>query len=83
MKIRVRTVGWLARHLPEHRADNLVDLEVPEGSAARDVVERLDFPDDRSYLVTLNGQVVPADRLGRTSLSEGDELTILPKPKVG
>lgn len=83
MRVRVRTIDRLARYLPADRSGTRAEVELPDGASLLDLVEKLDFPGDRAYLVTLNGRVVRLDRLRRTPLSEGDEVMLLNKPKVG
>ncbi len=83
MRVQVKTIGRLARYLPEERSGNRAELEMPAGASVQELVDRLGFPDERSYLVTRNGRVVPLAELARTPLSEGDEVTLLNKPKVG
>ena len=48
-----------------------------------DVLGRLGLSADRAYLVMVNGEVVPQERHARWALGDNDELTVLPKPKVG
>ena len=83
MRIVVRTGGLLGKYLPEGSARNSAELEVPAGASARDVMERLGMPSDRSYLVIHNGVAVPKGARAACRLSAGDELAIMPPLKGG
>jgi len=83
MKIAVRSIVRLGAQVPPERGVNRVALDVPRGATPTEVLRRLGLSADRSYLVLVNGKVVPQDRHARWALGDGDELTILPKPKVG
>ena len=83
MRIIVRTTSRLERFLPAGRMDSLVELNAADGATAFDVMELLGLPDERGYCVILNGDIVPDARRRSTALSDNDELTILPRPRVG
>lgn len=83
MKITVRSIGRLGAQVPPERGGNRVKLDVPPDTTPADVLGRLGLSADRSYLVLVNGEVVPEERHARWALSNDDELTVLPKPKVG
>jgi sulfur carrier protein ThiS len=83
MRIIVRTTSRLERFLPTGRMDSLVELDAADGATAFDVMEQLGLPDERGYCVILNGDIVPDARRRSTALSDNDELTILPRPRVG
>lgn len=83
MKITVRSIGRLGAQVPLEHGVNRVALDVPPDTTPADVLRRLGLSADRAYLVIVNGEVVPQDRHARWALSDDDELTVLPKPKVG
>ena len=83
MKITVRSIGRLGAQVPPERGGTRVALDVPADTTPADVLGRLGLSADRAYLVLVNGKVVPQDRHARWALGDGDELTVLPKPKVG
>ena len=83
MKVTVRTIGRLGTHLPGGSQANRVELEVPAETTPAEVMRRLGLSEDRLYLVKVNGAVLPLARHGLAPLSDGDEVTILPKPKYG
>lgn len=83
MKITVRSILRLAAQVPPGRRGNRVELELPSGATPAVVLRRLGLSADRSYLIKVNGRIVPEARHARTALRDKDEVTVLPKPKVG
>ena len=82
MKILVRTAGLLGKHLPPGSEANRAELEVPQGSTPKCVMDRLGFPDG-SYLVSLNGKAVTIPKRGEVELQDGDNLALMPPLKGG
>ena len=83
MQITVRTGGVLGQYLPAGSEKNRAGLEVEAGTTASDVMERLGFPAERTYLVILNGTALPKAERETRALAEDDELAILPPLKGG
>jgi thiamine biosynthesis protein ThiS len=83
MHIVVRTAGLLGRYLPPGSAGNEARIEIESGTTPVDVMRRLELPEHDSYLVMVNGQVVPAAERPRLQLSDGDDLGIFPPLKGG
>ncbi len=83
MRITVKTGGILGRYLPPGGARNQAHLDVEEGATPIDVMKRLGLPETRTYLVVLNGTLVPKAERERRPLAENDELSILPPLKGG
>ena len=83
MRIIVRTTSRLERFLPAGSMNSPAVLDAEDGATAFDVMEQLGLPDERGYCVILNGHIVPDARRRGTPLAEDDELTILPRPRVG
>ncbi len=83
MRITVRTGGLLSQYLPAGSARNQANLELEEGATPFDVMKRLGLPETRTYLVVLNGTLVPKAERERRPLAENDELSILPPLKGG
>lgn len=83
MKITVKTAGLLGKYLPAGSARNRAELQVADTATPMDVMRQLGMPSDGNYLVALNGTVVPrGDRSTRT-LSENDQLSVMPPLKGG
>lgn len=83
MRISLRTGGVLGQYLPPGSEKNRGTLEVEPGTTPRDVMEKLGFPAERTYLVILNGTAIPKAERESRALAEDDELAILPPLKGG
>ncbi len=83
MRITVKTAGLLGRYLPAGSRANLAELDIAEGATPIDVMRTLGMPEDRTYLVVLNGENLPKAQRPSTQLSEDDELAIMPPLKGG
>lgn len=83
MKVFVRSIVRLAAQVPPARDGHRFELEVGAAATPADVIARLGLSADRSYLVVVNGRIVPEARHAAAGLRDNDELMILPKPKVG
>ena len=83
MRITVRTGGVLGQYLPEGSSGNQASLDVEAGTTPGDVMERLGFTAERTYLVILNGTAIPKAERETRVLAEDDELAILPPLKGG
>ncbi len=83
MRITVKTAGLLGKYLPAGSRANLAELDIAEGATPIDVMRMLGMPEDRTYLVVLNGENLPKAQRPRTQLSEDDELAIMPPLKGG
>ncbi len=83
MRITVKTAGLLGRYLPAGSRANLAELDIAEGATPIDVMRTLGMPEDRTYLVVLNGENLPKAQRPNTQLSEDDELAIMPPLKGG
>ncbi len=83
MKITLRTSRPLAKYLPPGVFGNTAELQLQDGATALDVVARLGMPAETNYLITLNGAIVAMSQRESTTLSDKDELAILPPLKGG
>ena len=83
MRITVKTGGMLGQYLPSGSEANRAELDIEEGTTPRDVMEKLGFPAERTYMVILNGTVVPKAERGTRVLAADDELSVLPPLKGG
>jgi sulfur carrier protein ThiS len=83
MRIQFKTAGLLHRYLPPGSARNEAELDLDEGATPLDVMRLLGFPEERRYLVILNGVSVPAAERDETRLAENDRLGIFPPLKGG
>ena len=83
MRITLKTAGLLGKYLPAGSAGNSASVEVAEAATALEVMRQLGFPEDRSYLVLLNGASVSRANRATQELAENDELSVLPPLKGG
>ena len=83
MKITLKTSRPLAKYLPPGSSGNTANLQVAEGATPIDIIERLGLPAETNYLITLNGAIVPLSQRATCSLSESDQLSIMPPLKGG
>lgn len=83
MQVRLRTGGRLRHYLPDGSSGSQGTLEMPEGASVLDAMRAIGLPLEDSYLVTLNGDLVPADDRSATALTGGDDLGIFPPLKSG
>ena len=70
MKISVKLIASYRELLPLGTQGNKVEIEVPEGTTASDVMTQFNVPQDESSVIVVNGRTVPLS----TILVEGDEV---------
>jgi sulfur carrier protein ThiS len=79
MKVTFKLYASLTQYLPaEHRYDNRVALDLPEGSAIAQVIEPFGLPEKLVHLVLVNGVYVPPEQRLSHVLKDGDVLAIWP-----
>ena len=71
MKVSVKLIASYRELLPLGTQGNKVEIEVPEGTTASDVMTQFNVPQDESSVIVVNGRTVPLS----TILVEGDEVT--------
>ena len=82
MQIKVKTGGQIRHYLPDGSGTSC-ELDVDDGATALTVMAQLGLPMEDSYLVMLNGTVLPIAQRGETALAEADELGLFPPLKGG
>ena len=70
MKVRVKLIATYRAHLPPGTNGNKVEVEVPVGTTASDVMAQFNIPRDETSVILVNGLTVPLS----TVLAEGDEV---------
>ncbi len=83
MQITLRTGGRLRHFLPQGSSGSKATLDLTGQASVADVMARLGLPLEDSYLVTLNGELVPPAARAGAMLSEGDDLGLFPPLKSG
>lgn len=83
MRLRIKTAGLLGQYLPPGGKRNYAEMEFDEGVTPSLVMSALALPTEDSYLVSLNGVVVPQKERASKTLVDGDLLAIMPPLKGG
>ena len=83
IQIKVKATGLLTKHLPARTQGDEAMVVVPDGATAIDVMRQLGIPPEGSYLLVLNGAVLPVAERPSTRLAENDSLAIMPPLKGG
>ena len=68
MKVEVRLYATLRKYLPPGTEGGSALVDIPVGSAVRDVIAYLKIPKDITHLAMVNGKHSPRDK----TLREGD-----------
>lgn len=77
MKVSFKLFANLREYLPEGSTSYILELEVPEGTAPTDLVQRYNLPPKLVHLVLINGHyIAPEDR--SAPMKDGDVLAIWP-----
>ena len=58
MKVRVKLYGTFSRRFPEGRSSAGMEMEIPLGASAKDVLARLEIPEGQGGVVILNGRIL-------------------------
>lgn len=66
--------GALRDHVPAGADDNRFELDMPEGSTAADVLERIGAPRRLAAVILQDGETIDLD----LPLADGCELTLMP-----
>ncbi len=83
MQITLKISSQLRNYLPEGAQNGQALYDITDGTTAIDVMRQLGLPMEDSYLVMLNGAVLPTAKRGETVLQAGDELGLFPPLKGG
>lgn len=74
MKIQMILYASLASFLPDGSSGNCCDMEVPEGSTIRDVLDGMKVPAEAPKIFFINGRHAKQDQ----QLQEGDRVAVFP-----
>ena len=78
MIVTVKLFTVLRNKLPPESDGEKVELEVPEGTTPRKIIERMDIPKELAHLVMVDGiHLLPGDIEERV-LKAGEVLSIFP-----
>ena len=83
MHINITFGGALVEHLPEGHHGNRLKLSLVAGITLADLLEDLGIASDQRMLVILNGNVVQMEEFKHSSLSDDDQLSLMPPIQAG
>jgi sulfur carrier protein ThiS len=61
MKLRVKLYGTLSQQVPGYQHSQGVDVEIPEGGTAKDLLASLKISEKQGAVVVMKGQVLKTD----------------------
>ena len=61
MKVRVKLYGTLSQRFPGYQPSQGIEVEIPDGATARDLLALLDIPDSHGVTIVAEGRVLKAD----------------------
>ena len=73
MKVRVQLFGVLGKKIPEFASPEGVDIELPDGSAARDLLKYMKIPEEWGVAVAMDSRLLKYD----DPMRDGAELRVL------
>ncbi len=78
MKIKLKLFAMLEERLPPGSDDNTMELEVPEGTTASQIVDRMKIPRAMATLAMVDGVHLTPAAFERQALHAGETLAIFP-----
>jgi sulfur carrier protein ThiS len=61
MRIRVKLFGTLSQRHPGYQQAQGLEVEIPEGTTAKDLLAHLEIPESRGVAVAVDGRILKAD----------------------
>ncbi|MGB1009661.1 MAG: MoaD/ThiS family protein [Thiolinea sp.] len=83
MKIKLKMLGDLRQYLPAGAQFNRCELDIAAGSTAQTVLAIVQLPTEKTFLLMVNGDMVPQADYATTSIRAGDEVVLFPPIKGG
>jgi sulfur carrier protein ThiS len=65
MKLRVKLYGTLSQQFPGYQHSEGVEVEIPEGTTAKDLLNLLEISEKQGAVVVRDGQILKADDIMR------------------
>jgi sulfur carrier protein ThiS len=66
MKVRVKLYGTLSQCIPGYQHSRGIEVEIPNGGTAKDLLALLDISESRGAVVAVEGRILkPDDRMRR------------------
>lgn len=83
MKIKLKMLGDLRHYLPAGAQFNRCELVLAEGAMASSVLTHIDLPDEKTFLLMVNGDMIQQSDYATTQLRADDEVVLFPPIKGG
>lgn len=65
MRIRVKLFGTLSQRYPGYQQARGMEVEIPDGATAKDLLTHLEIPESHGVAVAVDGRILKADdRIG-------------------
>ena len=77
MQVQVIISGYLKRFT--HSDSSIATIEIDEGATVRDLVTLLELPEEESFIIAIDGQLVPFNHV----LQPEDQIRIIPPASGG
>ncbi len=78
MRITLKLFATLGQYLPSDARGNVVEVDVPDGATAHEVLDRFSVPLDKVHLVLLNGVYLDARARDARRIRSNDALAVWP-----
>lgn len=76
-------LGDLRHYLPAGTQFNRCELELADGATADSVLANISLPDEKTFLLMVNGDMVQQGDYANAQLQDGDEIVLFPPIKGG
>ena len=63
MKVQIKVYGTLRRQFSDYHHSRGIEVEIPDGSSVKDLLEHLKIPDSRGALVVMENRILETDDL--------------------
>jgi sulfur carrier protein ThiS len=64
MKVKVKLYGTLSHHLTDYRPSQGIEIELPDGATAKDLLTHLELPESQGAVAIAEGRTLkPGDKL--------------------
>jgi sulfur carrier protein ThiS len=61
MKVKVKLYGTLGQHIPDYQTSRGIEVEIPDGATAKDLLALLEIAESRGAVVAVEGRILKAD----------------------
>lgn len=61
MKVKVKLYGTLGQRFPGYQLAQGMEIEVPDGATAKDLLALLEIPESQRAVVAVEGRILKAD----------------------